>query len=244
MALGLKPWFREGRESSQSYSMEKILVIDHDRATQTALKQLFEAEGHVVKAYSDGEAGLAGFRASRPTLVILDLVLPRLPGREVFRQIKKESPLLPVLVLTAVADEAEKVLLLELGADGYVTKPFGSKELLARVRALVRRQHDPLTSPLLSFEDVAVDLLELRVTREGKPVRLTSRELRIVEYLIRSRARVVPRRELWQQVSGDRRGCLSTLRTHIANVRRKLEKDPKKPSHFVNVRGVGYKFVQ
>ena len=225
--------------------MEKILIIEHDRATQKALKLLFEPEGFIVEAGRDGKAGLAAFRRSRPTLVILDLKLPRVPGRDVCRDIKKEVPSLPVLILAAVADEAEKVSLLDLGADDYVTKPFSSRELLARVRALIRRQHDQLAHRHISFDDVSVDLLAMKVTRAGKPVQLTGRELRIVEHLLRVPGRVVPRQELLSKVRGDQRGRVShTVKSHIANVRRKLEKHPQKPCHFVTVHRVGYKFVQ
>jgi len=224
--------------------MEKILIIEHDRATQRALKLLLEPAGYIVESGADGRTGLAAFRRSRPTLVILDLKLPRVPGRDVCREIKREAPLLPVLVLTVVADEVEKVLLLELGADDYVTKPFSSRELLARVRALIRRQHDQLAHRYISFDDVSVDLLEMKVTRAGRPVHLTGRELRIVEHLLRASGRVVPRQELLSKVSGDQRGRVShPVRSHISNVRRKLERHPEKPSHFVTVRGVGYKFV-
>ena len=189
--------------SSQIRVMERILIIEHDRATRKALKLLFEPEGYLVEAASDGQVGLAAFRRSRPTLVVLDLKLPRVPGRDVCREIREEVPSLPILILTAIEDEAEKVLLLELGADDYVTKPFSSRELLARVRALIRRQHDQLASRFISFDDVSVDLLEMRVTRGGKPVRLTSCELRIVEHLLRASGRVVPRQELLSTIRGD-----------------------------------------
>ena len=224
--------------------MEKILIIDHDRATQRALKLLLEPEGYVVESAADGKTGLAAFRRSRPTLVILDLKLPRVPGRDVCREIKKEVPSQLVLVLTAVADEAEKVLLLELGADDYVTKPFRSRELLARVRALIRRLHDQTTHQYIRFNAVSIDLLGMTVTRVGKPVRLTGRELKIVEHLLRAHGRVVPHQELWTKACGDRGGCVPhTLRSYISNVRRKLEKYPQKPVHFVTVPGLGYKFV-
>jgi len=224
--------------------MEKILIIQHDRATQRALKLLLEPDGCIVDAVSDGEKGLAAFRRSRPTLVILDLKLPRLTGRDVCREIKKEAPSLPVLTLTAIADEAEKVLLLELGADDYVTKPFSSRELLARVRALIRRQHDQLAHRYFRFDDVSVDLLGMGVTRAGRRVDLTGGDLRIVEHLLRAAGRVVSRQELLGKAYSDQRGRVShTLKSHIANVRRKLERHPEKPSHFVTVHGVGYKFV-
>jgi DNA-binding response OmpR family regulator len=217
--------------------MEKILIIQHDRATQLALKLLFEPEGYIVDAASDGKAGFAAFRRSRPTLVILDLKLPRVLGRDVCREIKREVPSLPVLILTAVADEAEKVSLLELAADDYVTKPFSSRELLARVRALIRRQHDQLAHRYMSFSDVSVDLLEMKVTRAGEPIHPTGRELRIVEHLLRTPGRVVPHPELLSRVWGDQQGGGShKVKSHISNIRQKLEMHPEKPSHFVTVR--------
>ena len=224
--------------------MEKILIMQHDRATRRALKLLLEPEGYIVETAADGKTGLAAFRRSRPTLVILDLKVPRAPGRVVCREIKKEVPSQLVLVLTAVADEAEKVFLLELGADDYVTKPFKSRELLARVRALIRRLHDQTTHQYIRFNAVSIDLVGMTVTRVGKPVRLTDRELKIVEHLLRAHGRVVPHQELWIKACGDQRECAPhTLQGYISNVRRKLERHPEKPSHFVTVRGVGYKFV-
>src|SRR5579863_7589845 len=119
--------------------MEKVLVIEDDRATHKALKHLFESEGFAVEVARDGAAGLEAFRASSPILVILDLRLPVIPGQDVCREIRKDSPLVPIIVLTAAPDEVDKVLLLELGADDYVTKPFSPRELLARGRAVLRR---------------------------------------------------------------------------------------------------------
>jgi DNA-binding response OmpR family regulator len=224
--------------------MDKILIVEHDHATQEALKLLFEPEGFVVEAGSDGKKGLALFRRSRPTLVVLDVNLPQVSGRDVCCEVKKEAPSLPVLVLTAVADEAEKVFLLELGADDYVTKPFSSRELLARVRALIRRQRDQPAHRCISFDDVCVDLLGGRVIRAGKPVHLTRCEQRIVEQLLRAGGRVVPYQELMDKVYGDHRDRVTlTGKGHISQVRRKLEKRPEKPAHFVTVHGVGYKFV-
>src|SRR6516164_920647 len=191
------------RPGKSTWPMEKILVIDRDRATQKALKLLLEPEGYIVQGSLDGKKGLMLFRNSKPTLVILDLELPRVPGRDVCRAIKKEIPSLPVLVLTAIADEAEKVLSLELGADDYVTKPFSSRELLARIRALIRRQHDQLADRYFRFDDVSVDLLGMKVTRVGRPVRLTGREQRIIAHLLRAPGRVVPHQELWIKACDD-----------------------------------------
>jgi DNA-binding response OmpR family regulator len=225
--------------------MDTILVVDHDRANQKVLRLLFEPEGYLVQAASDGQSGLAAFRRSRPALVVLDLKLPRVPGRDVCREIRKQVPSLPILILTAIADETEKVLLLELGADDYVTKPFSPSELLARVRALIRRRHDQQAHRCIRFDDICVDLLEMKVTRAGEPIYLTGRELRIVEQLLRAPGHVVPRQELLNRPGYHQRRLVSNaVKTHISNVRRKLEKHPKKPSHFVTVHGVGYKFVR
>jgi DNA-binding response OmpR family regulator len=225
--------------------MEKILIIDRDRATQKALKLLLEPEGYIVRRSLDGKKGLAVFRNSRPALVILDLKLPGVPGRDVCHAIKKEAPSLPVLVLSAIASEAEKVLVFDLGADDYVTKPFSARELLARVRSLIRQRQDRLAYRYISFDDVCIDLQGGRVTRAGKPVHLTRLELRIVEHLLRAGGRVMPYQELLSKTYGDRRDHVSqTVKGHIAKVRRKLERYPEKPSHFVTVHGVGYKFVR
>ena len=224
--------------------MEKILIIDRDRTTQKALRLLFRQEGYAVVRSLDGKTALTLFRNSRPALVILDLNLPRVRGRDVCRQIKKEVPSLPVLVLSAIADETEKVLMLELGADDYVTKPFGARELLARVRSLIRQRHEQLAYAYIGFDDVRADLRAGTVTRAGQPVHLTRYELRIIEYLLRAGGRVVPYEELLSKAFGDRRDRVShTVKAHISKVRRKLAKDPQKPSHFVTVHGVGCKFV-
>jgi DNA-binding response OmpR family regulator len=224
--------------------MDKILIIDRDRATQKALSLLLVPEGYIVEGASDGEMGLAAFRKSRPTLVILEVKLPRVPGRDVCRAIKKEVPSLPVLVLSAIADEVEKVLMLELGADDYVTKPFRARELLARVRSLIRQQRGQLACRYISFDNVCVDLLKGTVTRAGKPVHLTRCELRTVELLLHAGGRVVRHEELLSRACGDEGDRPSqTVKGHISQVRRKLEKYPEKSSHFVSIRGVGYKFV-
>jgi two-component system KDP operon response regulator KdpE len=186
-----------------------------------------------VEGGLDGKRGLALFRKSRPSLVILDFNLPRVSGRNVCREVKKEVPSLPVLVLSTMANETEKVLMLELGGDGYVTKAFGARELLARVRSLIR-QRQQLAYRWTRFDDVWADLRAGTVTRAGKPVHLTPCELRIVEHLLRAGGRLVPYQELLSEAFGDQRDRVShTVTAHISKVRRKLEKDPQKPSHFV-----------
>lgn len=224
--------------------MEKILIIEDDRAIHKALKHLFESEGYKVEVKQDGAAGLASFRASPPDLVILDLTLPAVPGREVCREIKKQSPSLPIIILSAASDEVDKVLLLELGADDYVTKPFSPKELLARVRAVVRRSHPPAVSDRYTFDEVTVDFTKMEATCGDQPVALTPQEFKILKYFLQNVERVISRDELLNHVWGY--GCYPSTRTvdnHIATLRHKLESDPANPVHFRTIHGAGYKFV-
>src|SRR5579863_9465563 len=153
--------------------MEKILIIEDDRSLHAALQHAFETEGYTADFASDGAAGLEAFRAAPPVLVVLDLKLPKVHGREVCRTIKNESPNLPIIILSASADEIDKVLLLELGADDYVTKPFSPKELMARVHAVLRRVRGPKVADNYSYDDVAVDFSKMELTRKGLSIALT-----------------------------------------------------------------------
>jgi DNA-binding response OmpR family regulator len=224
--------------------MEKILVIEDDRAIYKALKHLFEAEGYAVEVVQDGAAGLESFRASAPSLVILDLRLPKMSGRDVCREIKKQSPSQPLIILSAASDEVDKVLLLELGADDYVTKPFSPKELLARARAVTRRAHPAAAGEYYSFDNVSLDFAKMEATRSGKPVSLTPQEFKVLKYFAGNPERVIARDELLNQVWGY--DCYPSTRTvdnHIASLRQKLENEPANPVHFRTVHGAGYKFV-
>jgi len=158
--------------------MPSVLLIEDDTRIHKTLKVLFESEGYALKVAPDGVSGVEAFRSTKPSVVILDLKLPKLSGRDVLREIRKEAASQPVIILSAVSDEVDKVLLLELGADDYVTKPFSPKELLARVGAVMRRAERTLPSDAYSFGDVVVDFARMEVTREGKPVTLTAHELR------------------------------------------------------------------
>ena len=153
--------------------MEKLLIIEDDRSIHKALRKLFESEGYVLEFATDGAAGLEAFRNAPPALVILDLRLPRMSGREVCREIRKTSPSVPIIVLSATADEVDKVLLLELGADDYVTKPFSPKELLARVRGAFRRTHKPRSIDQYAFQDVSIDFSRMELKRGGRLVEMT-----------------------------------------------------------------------
>src|SRR5882724_6257756 len=150
--------------------MERILVVEDDRAVQKALKRLFEAEGFEVHISGDGVSALAAYRAAAPAAVVLDLRLPAMSGRDVCRELKQQAPGLPVIVLSAASDVSDKVLLLELGADDYVTKPFSPRELLARVRAALRRTSRSATAEVNAFDGISVDFIRMEVTRDGQSI--------------------------------------------------------------------------
>ena len=224
--------------------MEKILVVEDDRATRKALQQLFEPEGYSVDVAQNGAQGLEMFRASRPNFVILDLALPQLGGQEVCRQIRKESEEVPILILTGSSDEISRVLLLELGADDYVTKPFSPKELLARVRAVLRRARRSPAVEQLYFGDVSVDFPKMEVSRANRDVPLTPQEFKLLKYFAQHPQRVLSRDQLLSDVWGYHSyPSTRTVDSHILTLRQKLEQDPKSPLHFVTVHNAGYKFV-
>ncbi len=224
--------------------MERILVIEDDRSIRKALQELLESEGYGVEATQNGSEGLARFRASRPSCVILDLRMPQMGGQDVCREIRKQSEDVPILVLSASVEEVNRVLLLELGADDYVTKPFSPRELVARVRAILRRSRRSAPVEQLYFEDVAVDFARMEVTRGGTPVALTHQEFKLLKYLAQHPERVISRDQLLSDVWGyDSYPSTRTVDSHILTLRQKLERVPASPTHFVTVHGAGYKFV-
>jgi DNA-binding response OmpR family regulator len=224
--------------------MEKILVVEDDPAVQKALRRLFESEDYAVELTPDGKAGLEAFHSSPPSAVVLDLRLPGLPGHDLCREIKKKAPSLPVIVLSAKADVADKVLLLELGADDYVTKPFSPRELLARVRAAVRRNKRTEPAELFVFDDVSVDFAKMELTRGSQPVAMTAQEFKLLKFFAQNPGRVFSRSSLLNEVWGyENYPSTRTVDNHIWKLRLKLEDDPGKPAHFHTVHGAGYKFV-
>ena len=227
-------------------SSERILVIEDDRAVQKALKRLFEAEGFAVDIAGNGAAGLEMFRAAAPSVLVLDLTLPGTPGQDVCREISQSAPSLPIIILSARTEVMDKVLLLELGAHDYVTKPFSPRELLARVRTAMRRSlstRTPLTETF-KFGDVKVDFTKMELWRDGKPVQLTSQEFKVLKFMIQNAERVLSREELLNFVWGYRNyPSTRTVDNHILRLRQKLEKDPANPLHFRTVHSSGYKFV-
>ncbi|HEU5452682.1 MAG TPA: response regulator transcription factor [Terriglobales bacterium] len=225
-------------------ALERILVIEDDSRVHRTLRRLFEPEGYRVEAYADGRAGLQALRVINPSVVVLDLRLPGLSGRDVCREIKQISPSLPVIVLSASTDVIDKVALLEIGADDYVTKPFSPKELLARVRAALRRAARAPSREVSSFGDVTVDFTGMEVARAGAPVPLTAQEFKMLRFLMQNADRVISREELLNEVWGYQSfPTTRTVDTHILKLRQKLENDPANPVHFLTLHGLGYKFV-
>jgi len=232
--------------------MDTVLVIEDSRPMQRALRRLFEADSFKVEVASDGNEGLAAFRKATPAAVVLDLRLPGVPGRELCREFKSSAPQVPIVVVSANSDTDDKVLLLELGADDYVTKPFSPKELLARVRRAMRRRLEPVESgekagkgiEVLRFGDVVADFTSMEVTRAGTPVALTSQEFRLLKYLAERVGKVITRDELLDQVWGyEHYPTTRTVDTHVLRLRQKLEPNPSSPQYFLTMHGSGYKFV-
>jgi DNA-binding response OmpR family regulator len=223
----------------------RILVVEDDPAVQKALRRLFESEGYTVEVQADGISAMESFQAAPPAVVILDLRLPKLSGGDVCKEIKAQAPTLPIVVLSATSDVSDKVLLLELGADDYVTKPFSPRELLARVRAALRHTSRTASVKVVSFDGISVDFKKMEVLRDGKVVVLTAQEFKTLQFLVQNPDRVIGRNELLNEVWGYQNyPSTRTVDNHILKLRQKLERDPGSPVHFRTVHGMGYKFVR
>jgi len=223
----------------------RILVVEDDPAVQKALRRLFETEGYMVEVQADGRAAVDSFQATPPSAIVLDLRLPKLSGREVCKEIKAASPTMPIIVLSAASDVSDKVLLLELGADDYVTKPFSPRELLARVRAALRHTTRAPEAQVVSFDGISADFKKMEIKRDGQPVVLTAQEFKTFQFLVQNAERVISRDELLNEVWGYQNyPSTRTVDNHILKLRQKLEKDPSSPVHFRTVHGMGYKFVR
>lgn len=224
--------------------MERILVVEDDPAVERALKRLFESENYTVEVQADGNSAIEAFRASLPTAVVLDLRLPGLPGNDICREFKKIAPAVPVIVLSAKTTVADKVLLLEIGANDYVTKPFSPRELLARVRAALRRTSQSDPAEVFSFDDVSVDFAKMELMRGEQPITITAQEFKLLKYFARNPERVLSRSELLDAVWGyENYPSTRTVDNHVWKLRLKLEREPSNPGHFLTVHGAGYKFV-
>jgi len=225
--------------------MEKILIVEDDEAVQKALKRLFESAGYAVEISDDGKSALEVLRTSTPTAIVLDLRSPILSGKDVCLLFKRQQSALPVIILSTSTDVVDKVLLLELGADDYITKPFSPRELLARVRTAIRSTRKPITRDVAEFDGICVDFTGMEVNREGQPIALTSQEFKILKFFLHNDERDVSRDELLKEALGYHEyPSLRTVDNHILKLRQKLERDPENPTHFLTAHGVGYRFVR
>jgi DNA-binding response OmpR family regulator len=221
-----------------------ILVVDDDRKTVDLIRLYLEKDGYRVLVAYDGRRAINIARNHRPGLIILDLMLPQVNGLDVCGELRAESNV-PIIMLTAKSTEDDKLLGLDLGADDYVTKPFSPRELVARVRAVLRRgMAEEMTGPeLILFDDLEVDFVRHEARVEGSPVHLTPKEFTLLEILIKQPGRVFSRLELLELAFGfDYQGFERTVDVHVMNLRKKIEVEPARPRYVQTVYGVGYKF--
>ena len=225
--------------------MPKVVIVEDDAAMAAALKDGFTYEGYDIELARDGEAGLKLARESSPDIVILDVMLPKMSGLDVCKRLRSEGSALPIIMLTARGQEIDKVVGLKLGADDYVTKPFGFMELMARVEALLRRASGGTKSAeVYTFGDVVVDFKKAEVKKKGLPLEITARELKLLQYFIAHRGEVVPRERLLDQVwEYDEVPLTRTVDMHVAKLRKKIEADPADPKFLITVHRMGYKFT-
>jgi DNA-binding response OmpR family regulator len=223
----------------------RILIVEDEPAMVAGLRDNFEYEGYDVISAADGVQGLDRAVAEHPDLVVLDVMMPRMSGLDVCKQLKAKRPSLPIIMLTARGQEIDKVVGLELGADDYVTKPFSIRELMARVKAVLRRVSPPSTPPeVYRFSDVEVNVRSNEVRRAGEPVELSAKEFALLTYFVAHPAETLSRDRLLDAVWGyESYPNTRTVDTHILHLRQKLESNPEEPRLFLTVHGSGYKFV-
>ncbi len=225
--------------------MPKILIVEDEPNMVSGLRDNFEFEGYEVITAGDGVAGLQRALSDSPDLVLLDVMMPRMSGLDVCKQLKAKRPSVPIIMLTARGQELDKVVGLELGADDYVTKPFSIRELLARVKAVMRRaQPLPKDKERYSFADVEVNLRSCQVSRAGRSLDFSSKEFELLKYFVCHPGETLTRDRLLEEVWGyDKFPTTRTVDAHIVRLRQKLEPQPEEPRFILTVHGTGYKFV-
>jgi len=221
----------------------RVLVVEDEESFSDALSYMLRKEGFDVVEAADGSEGLAAFDKGGADIVLLDLMMPGVPGTEVCRQLRQRGPV-PVIMVTARDSEIDKVVGLELGADDYVTKPFSQRELVARIRAVLRRGQDvELLPDVVEAQGVRMDIERHEVSVDGRTVRLALKEFELLEMLLRNAGRVMTRGQLIDRIWGaDYVGDTKTLDVHVKRLRTKIETDPGQPKMLLTVRGLGYKF--
>ncbi len=229
---------------TQGVTRQRVLVVDDDPTVSEVVGRYLEHAGFEVAVVADGRLALDTALADPPDLVVLDLMLPGLDGLEVFRQLRAHAPV-PVVMLTALGDESDRLVGLELGADDYVTKPFSPRELVLRVQSVLRRSVGPLAptqSTILRDADLVVDVAAHHVTRGGTPLALTAREYDLLVFLLQNPRQAFSREQLLKQVWGWEYADHSTVTVHVRRLREKVEPDPRDPIRVVTVFGVGYRY--
>lgn len=223
----------------------KILIVEDEPSMASGLRDNFEYEGYQVLTAADGVEGLERALADSPDLVVLDVMMPKLSGLDVCKQLKAQRPSMPIIMLTARGQEVDKVVGLELGADDYVTKPFSIRELLARIKSVLRRAHTlPKEQECFAFHDVEVNLRSHQVSRKGKSVSFSTKEFELLRYFLCHQGETLSRDRLLDDVWGyDHFPTTRTVDAHIVRLRQKLEPNPERPRFFLTVHGTGYKFV-
>ena len=226
--------------------MESILVVEDDPAIGRGLKQNLAFEGYSVEVVADGELGLRFAVDERPDLILLDVMLPRMNGFEILRELRRLQVDTPVILLTAKGEEVDKVRGLDLGADDYVVKPFGLAELLARIRSVLRRkQQGDRKIDQVAFGQAEVDFVARQARMHGQAVPMTAREFALLRLFFQREDEAISREEIIRRVWGyDYEGTDRTLDNFVSRLRQKLESDPAEPRHFLTVRGIGYRFVK
>lgn len=221
-----------------------ILVVEDEPPMQKVLQRIFHQQGYTVTVCGDGQAGLDAFHTVKPSAVVLDLLLPNIFGRDLCKTMKAEQPEIPVIVVSAISEVADKVLLLELGADDYVTKPFSPRELMARVQAALRRRHKPTAVVTYKFGECEVDFSRMSARRAGLPITLTAHEFKLLKYFVENAERVLSREELLNGVWGyNSYPSTRTVDNQILKLRQKLEQNSNEPRYLQTIYGAGYKFV-
>ena len=244
--MNVNPPSQQGTEvgAVPSTHLGTILVIEDDPQMQRVLRRMFLDEHYSVLVAGDGQTGLELFRKERPIAVVLDLILPQLSGRELCPMLKRHASETPVVILSAITEVVDKVLLLELGADDYVTKPFSPRELTARVQAAIRRGRKPLRSDVYQFVDCDIDFQRMTVRRGDNAVLLTAHEFKLLRFFIENAEQVLTREKLLNEVWGySSYPSTRTVDNQLLKLRQKLEPDPANPRHLLTIFGAGYKFV-